>query len=389
MLLHELLDMDLLAAMVSEGYVRFQTHPTRNLVIYNYTEKAQYERVWNDATRQCRGLIVEHGAAGTGRVVARPFAKFFNYGEPTAISADTGGPVLVTDKLDGSLGVMYQPGTVPYIATRGSFTSEQAQHANEVLTARYPHFRPTPGLTYLFEIIYPANRVVVDYGTRDDLVLLAVVDTETGRTLLPHGGYGWPGPVAEQLPHASLTDAVAAEPRDGAEGMVVHFASTDERLKIKQADYVYLHRIITGFTARRLWERCAVRAVVDAHPNMPMKRVAQGLRMSIEEAQTLADLGPDWVVKIAEVAPEEFLGWIDDTISRFTEQATEIWDIVHGEALGIRNMPRKDAALSIADHPYRGLIFAALDGKPLTAQVWREVYPEHEKPFWTRTEDAA
>lgn len=385
MLLHDDLDADLLTEMTVGGYVRFQTHPTRDLVIYNYTEKAQYERVWNDVTRQCRGLIVDRR---TGEIVARPFRKFFNHGEPAADGLDTGGPVLVTDKLDGSLGVMYMPTLVPYIATRGSFTSEQAQHANELLASMYPTFRPPKGVTLLFEIVYPENRIVVDYGDMDDLVLLAAVNTETGRTL-PHGDYGWPGPIVEQLPHASLTDALAAPPRPGAEGLVVHFIDSDERLKLKQDDYVYLHRIITGFTARRLWERCAVRAVVEAHPNMPMKRVAQGLRLSAEEAQALADLGPDWLDKVREVAPEEFLEWIDITITRFTDQVTEILGIVEGEALGIRDLPRKDAALAIADHPYRGMIFAALDGKPLTAQAWAAVYPEHEKPFWNRTEDAA
>ena len=34
--------------------------------------------------------------------------------------------------------------------------------------------------TYLFEIIYPSNRIVVDYGSSRRLVLLAAVHTQTG-----------------------------------------------------------------------------------------------------------------------------------------------------------------------------------------------------------------
>ena len=34
--------------------------------------------------------------------------------------------------------------------------------------------------TYLFEIIYPENRFVVDYGKQSSLILLAVIDTKTG-----------------------------------------------------------------------------------------------------------------------------------------------------------------------------------------------------------------
>ena len=48
--LGEVLDVTLLAAMRTDGYVRAQAHPHLPLTIYNYTEKAAYENVWNDAT---------------------------------------------------------------------------------------------------------------------------------------------------------------------------------------------------------------------------------------------------------------------------------------------------------------------------------------------------
>lgn len=63
--------------MREAGYVRVQKHPDLDLFIGNYTEKAQYDQVWNDATINCRGLIWDiHG-----RIVARPYRKFFNYGD--------------------------------------------------------------------------------------------------------------------------------------------------------------------------------------------------------------------------------------------------------------------------------------------------------------------
>ena len=43
-------------------------------------------------------------------------------------------------------------------------------------------FCPKPGKTYLFEIIYPENRIVVDYGDYKGLVLIDVIDNETGKS---------------------------------------------------------------------------------------------------------------------------------------------------------------------------------------------------------------
>src|SRR5690349_16609824 len=107
MQLDNLLDRDLLAAMLANGYVRSQTHPALPLRIFNYSEKTQYERMWNPVTRTCRGLIINDE---TGEIVARPFPKFFNYGEPATEGLDTSGPACTTDKMDGSLGIMYPTG---------------------------------------------------------------------------------------------------------------------------------------------------------------------------------------------------------------------------------------------------------------------------------------
>ena len=72
-----MIDIALLKQMMNDGFVHAQKHPTRDLFIYNYTPKAQYERVWNDVTLMCRGLILD----AQYNIVSRPFRKFFNLGE--------------------------------------------------------------------------------------------------------------------------------------------------------------------------------------------------------------------------------------------------------------------------------------------------------------------
>jgi len=59
------------------GLLYSQIHPTLPLTIWNYTEKVQYESLWDEVTLSARGLVTD----GNGRVVARPFSKFFNIEE--------------------------------------------------------------------------------------------------------------------------------------------------------------------------------------------------------------------------------------------------------------------------------------------------------------------
>src|SRR5512146_92970 len=126
--LGDLFDLNLFFEMLLTGYVRRQWSPDAHLAILNYTEKATYERVWNDVTKTCRGLIYD---VETAEVRARPFRKFFNYGEPGAELGSLYEPASVTNKVDGSLGVLYEGVDGLAIATRGSFTSDQAVHATE------------------------------------------------------------------------------------------------------------------------------------------------------------------------------------------------------------------------------------------------------------------
>lgn len=210
-----------LAAAVADGYVRRQVHPEHPLAILNYSEKAQFEGVWDVVTLNCRGLVYN---VETSEVVARPFRKFFNHGQLAGPRLDLDAEVIVTDKADGSLGILYPtPDGGHAFATRGSFTSEQATHATELWRHRYAdRFTPLPGVTYLFEIIYPTNRIVLDYQGLDDLVLLGAISIATGRDVTD-AIEAWPGPRVEQFSYATLAEAVAAPPRANAEGLVVFF----------------------------------------------------------------------------------------------------------------------------------------------------------------------
>ena len=54
------------------GLLHKQIHPTLDLTIWNYSPRVQYERLWDDITIQCRGLVTN----SKGDIVARPFKNF-------------------------------------------------------------------------------------------------------------------------------------------------------------------------------------------------------------------------------------------------------------------------------------------------------------------------
>jgi RNA ligase len=355
--LADLLDPAGLAEAIEQGFVRQQTHPSLPLVIYNYTERCQYERAWTGLTRQCRGLIVH---AVTGEIVARPWAKFFNYGEHPEGAFDLSAPAEVTDKMDGSLGILYRAGDSYAIATRGSFTSEQAQHATELLADLYADFTPPDGMTVLFEIVYPANRIVVDYSGLDDLVLLGAVDIATGEAVGPDWVSGWSGPLTETMSAQTLADALALPPRLGREGIVVRMGD-GTMVKIKQDDYVALHRLVTGLNARVVWER-------------------------IRDGDTASG--------ICEALPDEFHPWVREVASDLLLAQHEIVTAAAAEHRAISaSLPagwtRKDYALIAARSGLRPWLFMLLDGKDPSAKIWRTLRPSADRALVAHGEDVA
>lgn len=361
--LSDLVSLHALAASVADGYVRVRTHPDDDrLRILNYTEKAQYENVWTRETKVCRGLIVDDSDA----VLARPWAKFFNYGQHAEGSLDLQAEVEVTDKLDGSLGILYPAPDGWAIATRGSFASEQALHATQILRDRYPMFRPVDGWTYLFEIVYPANRIVVDYGSLDDLVLLGAVRIDDGQTFGPLDVPAWPGPRTTSFAHPTLAAALTLPPRPNAEGIVVRFRDTGLMVKVKQDDYVALHRLVTGLSERSVWEH-------------------------------LVEHDGDYDELLGAI-PDEFHGWVRERAGALIDQHTAISRDARNAHLRLLGddpwadpPTRKEYALAVRDRfpalaPY---CFQLLDGRDPSPAIWKSLRPVGFTPMRHTSEDVA
>jgi RNA ligase len=271
----ELFSFEELELELQNGFVKEQLHPTLPLTILNYTDKATYERRWNNVTTHCRGLIVD---MDTDEVIARGPRKFFNYGEPSATEYPLDTPVRLTRKEDGSLGIGWayydaEEGLVYHdVATRGSFTSDQAEHAGEVLTnddRANIDFAETGGYSRMWEIVYPENRIVLDYGDRDELIPLGTVDNKTGLIL-----YRPNSVLAHGIPAImTLAEAIALPIPDDEEGYVLdildEYLSVVDHLKLKGARYKELHAAIFGLTEARVYEAWLKDGAADLIEGLP------------------------------------------------------------------------------------------------------------------------
>lgn len=341
-------DLRAIKALVESGHLRVSEHPAGGLFIYNYTEKTAFDRYWDKYTLQCRGLIVD----AMGYAVARGMKKFFNYGESSAPEVGPFDICSAHDKMDGSLGIAYpdHDGKMS-IATRGSFKSDQAVKATEILRTKYPTWAPlNPLMTSVFEIIYPENRIVLDYGLQEDLVFLGLVDNEHG-TFFPYRDASmagnWSGPKAEMIRGAvSLEGVLRMPPRPNKEGLVLRFID-GQMLKIKQEDYVQLHRIVTNITPKSVWQQCLNGTLDDLLPLLP----------------------PSFAEDVSRQA-DAF--WVQRTL--IERQIRDEFDSLVTEYGSSRGQFASYAKTS----KYSGMLFQLLDGKDISVQLWMAVKPTSE-----------
>ncbi|UQX04258.1 T4 RnlA family RNA ligase [Streptomyces sp. RerS4] len=396
--LHDLLPAQDLAAAIDAGHVTRKRHPELPLSIYTYTRTAQYERIWNQVTTRCRGLVADDS---TGAVVALPLPKFFNVGEHTSgqpyAPALPDEPFEVYDKVDGSLAVVFHYADRWRVASKGSFTSVQATWAQQRLDA-HDTAALVPGVTYLAEILYPQNRIVVNYGDRRDLVLLAAFGHDGVEVPLTEAAEHWRGigSVVTVWPAMPLPELLAlaeantlpggGNPTTGteAEGFVLRFAS-GVRAKAKLAEYVRLHKVLTGVNERDIWRGHGIQRFA----GLPAKQLAQGLNCTVADIEAWGGKPLD---ALLEQVPDEFDHWVREVIARLEEEAARRERAIDEAFAGLAHLTGDRGAFAravkeIRDGRIRSALFLRLDGRSTELVTWRTIRPENADPFTTDEEN--
>ena len=340
----KLKNIELVKKLIDEGYINKEKHPSEDIYILNYSKTCSIEKKWNEATMECRGVIVD----AYYNVLYRPFDKFFNYEEIDDKSIIPGGAATAYEKIDGSLGIMYWIDEVPYIATRGSFVSDQAKHATEILHTKYSneielikHLRGT--YTFLFEIVYPENRIVVDYGDMDDIILLAIVNTKHPGNEIPIEFYEKYFHTAKS--YGTFDDWLGIREKfdgQGREGFVLKF-DNGFRMKMKYEDYFRLHRLRSYMTKKHIFEFVETGRLDELH-------------------------------EMLEQFDEEIQISVKNILEEFTDRFNEIEEEARGEYREFET--DKEAAEYFKTCKWRSILFNMRHGKPYDYIILKQIKEE-------------
>jgi RNA ligase len=325
-----------------DGLLYSQVHPTLPLTIWNYSEKVQYEGLWDEVTLMCRGLVTDD----KGNIIARPFAKFFNMEEKRHTPTDS---FEVYEKMDGSLGIVFYYDNEWHIATRGSFASDQAVKGKDLLN-RYDLELLSPFCTYLFEIIYPENRIVVNYENDERMVLLGCIDCSLdGIEVNVHIPYYMNNFDVVKKYNFDDYSTLKGMISNNAEGFIVRFSNGD-RMKIKGEEYLRLHRIMTNISTTAIWEVLSTGGSMD---------------------EILKDVPDEFFDKVDEV--------VKDLCIRFENIKRDYMLYFMDITNRIVSTDRKAFAEEAKRYNHPSLLFGILDGKDISEGVWRIVKPKFKK----------
>jgi RNA ligase len=348
-------DLNILNDYIQKGLVVKNDHPTLPISIYNYSRTCQYENKWDNITKSCRGLILDKD----GNVIAKSFDKFFNLEEHSAEEIPN-EDYEVYEKLDGSLGILFWYQGKWILASKGSFVSEQALKGKQILNSKYS-VEPIPkGYTTLFEIIYPENRIVCNYGDDEVLVVLSMISNATGKELdydsLLKINEETGLPVVKKYDGIQDYKIIKSLISKDREGYVVRFRN-GFRVKIKGEEYVRLHRILTGFSNVDIWEY-------------------------LKDNKNLDEL--------LDRVPDEFDSWVRNTIKDIKKEYEKLDNEYKWIFKVLMRSPQSETKKGFAEHAknykHSGILFKMFEDKEYSHYIWKQIKPIYSKPFWQKEE---
>lgn len=307
---------------------------------------------------ECRGIKF----CPDGLILARPFRKFFNYGERGA-DLPAWRPHYITHKLDGSMVHPVLLGRRLFFHTRKGHTDVAMKAERHVLSSPgidyqgFSHTAIKAGFTPIFEFTSPNNRIVLRYE-EDTLTLLAMRHMVSGALVSRETLRDWslnfkvplvdvfnmtlPGQVDKFIKHTrALVDA---------EGYVIYF-DDGYMVKIKAEDYVLKHRALDDLgSKKKVVALCAQGFMDDVLPILSETDAAE-LR--------------------------EFNDALMQEINEIVRQAKHL-----GQMVQLGNMTRKHWALTYAPNIepswLAGVAFGVMDGKSARMLVLKAIEKHYE-----------
>ena len=319
--------------LMHQGLVYIKKHPEYPLFLLNYTPRTQYQQKWCKELVHARGLVVGED----GKIFARPIPKFFNHYEINDLEKLQDEEYEVFEKMDGSLVIMFHYENHPIFCTRGSFISEQSAKAHEIFRAKYKHISVNKECTYCFEVIYPENKIVVNYEDVEDLFLISITHTSSGKEINIHAtGFKTVNKVDKTSIHAFLSGFEEAN----MEGYVVKYTkglTNSLRVKYKFNTYVEKHKG-KDITAKQIKDSLKKMKPIDL-----------------------------------DVIPDECYEEVRTIIAEFEDQFKRKEKTIIDEYREIRsqNISSRDVIEAIKQSEHSSILFAIHRKKPYDMLVWK------------------
>ena len=198
------------------------------------------------------------------------------------------------------------------------------------------------------------NRIVVDYGDTEKLVLLGVIETASGRevkreNIEEHLGHSFE--LVKRYHFTESWDHLKAHNDPAREGYVLVYPD-GFRMKVKFEEYVRLHRIITQVSTIDIWEH-------------------------LKNGEPLDEL--------VEQVPDEFFDWVRETARdltiRYENIECDYLSYYEEIILKAGGDDRKAFAEEAKRYNHPGILFSMLDSRDYSQAIWRMIRPQWSKPF--------
>lgn len=239
-----------------------------NYLLLKYS-KTIFNTGWNKLTEVCRGKVINLNYL---KITAYPFDKFFNLNETSDVTEEKVAKyikkakiVTVTEKMDGSLISVTRINTTNYmITTNGDFNNIQIELAKKLLEKKYSYFYNSmeSEYTYIFELIHPEDKHIVDYKKEEKLCLLGVRDLKTQKLLtystVKELANKYKLDVVKQIEFTNLSDfiKIVNGEYENKEGFVFRLIGEDfdVMFKLKYIEYFNLHRLASGVSIQKIYK---------------------------------------------------------------------------------------------------------------------------------------
>jgi RNA ligase len=205
------------------------------------------------------------------------------------------------------------------------------------------------------------NRIVVDYGDYEGLVLLTSYDYMGNELpyneLLELDGFD----IVKKYDGIKNFDDLRTMEEKNREGFVVRFNS-GFRVKLKFSEYVRLHRLLTNFSNVDIWE-------------------------CLRNKTNFNDF--------LDRVPDEFDSWVRgvknglvNEYHRIEENIQLLFEEFKYKRLGFSfdSVGKKEFAMWVKEQPrqYQPILFSLYDEKDYSDTIWRMIRPTYQKPFWNK-----